>query len=350
MSSRLIYALVLFLLSRQSLQCSPLLAVRLISCSCLLSLVRFESLSLSPDEISDASSSTLRRRPPVQNSATDTSETLRLLHNESWPLRSQNPQHLQQDYTDQQLVLSEIANQHTQGANVHVNNRAHPLPPHLDTHATKSSSNQGNGSAQSPPGSGTGSLSPTSLSSAQLSPVSSQLSLHGGHFGYLPGFSPESSLSTGGSSNMSASLGSSFSPPSPPISPVPTGSSALGMDISMSMDEELPGPGLGSIPRPMSSGSGSSSHDTSGTQPYKSTSSVKTLTLRQRKWNSDRKEWQEWQDVEATHVSDLQSYPQGQSHGSSAHTVGTSQVSVRLLMRVGGLTKAHHLTIFLQLL
>lgn len=224
-----------------------------------------------------------------------------------------------------------MANQHTQGADMHVNSRAQPLPPHLDTHATKSSSNQAGGSAQSPPESGTGSLSPTSLSSAQLSPVSSQVSLHGSHFGYLTGFSPESGLSTEGSSNISASLGSSFSPPSPPISPLPTGASAFGMDVSMSMDEELPGPGPGLVPRPMSSGS--SSHDTSGTQPHNSTSSVKTLTLRQRKWNSDRKEWQEWQDVEATHVTDLQSYPQGYSHGSSSHTVRTFFVSARLLIR-----------------
>ncbi|GJJ77102.1 hypothetical protein EMPS_09461 [Entomortierella parvispora] len=274
-------------------------------------MVVFESLSLSRDDISDAAASTtLRRRPPVQNSATDTSGTLQLVQNEPWQLRSQNPQHLQQDLTEQHSPLPDMENHRTQGADV----------LHVNTHATKSNSSYG-GPTHSPPttATGSGSLSPTSLSSAQLSPVSSQVSLHGSHFGYLTGFSPESSLSAGASSSVSASLGPSFSPPSPPISPVPTGASAFGMDVSMSMDEELPGP----IPRPMSSGS--SSHDSSGTQPHSSASNVKTLTLRQRKWNSDRKEWQEWQDVEATHVSDLQSYPQGYSHGSSSHTAADHQ-------------------------
>ncbi|CAO3567577.1 unnamed protein product [Mortierella alpina] len=90
---------------------------------------------------------------------------------------------------------------------------------------------------------------------------------------------------------------SAFSPPSPPISPLPS-ARPTNMDVSMGMDEGL-------VDR---FGASPSSHGNEATKatgtPEVHTSNVRTLNLRQRKWNSARKEWQEWHDVQATHASD----------------------------------------------
>ncbi|KAF9291552.1 hypothetical protein BGZ68_003490 [Mortierella alpina] len=70
------------------------------------------------------------------------------------------------------------------------------------------------------------------------------------------------------------------------------------MDVSMGMDEGMED-GLGTS----LSNSGKEASKTAGTVGVHS-SNVRTLNLRQRKWNSVRKEWQEWHDVQATHASD----------------------------------------------
>ncbi|KAF9927181.1 hypothetical protein BGZ67_007651 [Mortierella alpina] len=90
---------------------------------------------------------------------------------------------------------------------------------------------------------------------------------------------------------------SAFSPPSPPISPLPS-ARPTNMDVSMNMDE-----GMVDGFRSSLSNSGKEAPKSVGT-PEMHTSNVRTLNLRQRKWNSVRKEWQEWHDVQATHASD----------------------------------------------
>ncbi|KAI7819201.1 hypothetical protein BC939DRAFT_460538 [Gamsiella multidivaricata] len=103
------------------------------------------------------------------------------------------------------------------------------------------------------------------------------------------------------------SIPSSISPfllLSPPISS-PSMTSTI-MDVSMNMDEGVLDSSKASIQDVNLDGNNSSavlspSSSSSGT----TVSSVKVLSLRQRKWNSVRKEWQDWQEVQATHTPDL---------------------------------------------
>ncbi|KAG0309694.1 hypothetical protein BGZ98_009452 [Dissophora globulifera] len=102
----------------------------------------------------------------------------------------------------------------------------------------------------------------------------------------------------------SDSSSSNYSPMPPRITPPPVTSAAT-LDLSMLMDEGRSGntvvlsENLGQGVARNSSASSSSSSTASST--------VKVLSLRQRKWNSVSKEWQEWQEVEATHTPDLPS-------------------------------------------
>jgi hypothetical protein len=75
------------------------------------------------------------------------------------------------------------------------------------------------------------------------------------------------------------------------------------MDISMAMDE-----GTLDILKKESIVQHSLATDSTSS----SISQAKVLNLRQRKWNSIRKEWQEWHDVQATHAPDLPSPPSQQ--------------------------------------
>ncbi|KAG0295710.1 hypothetical protein BGZ96_011177 [Linnemannia gamsii] len=58
-------------------------------------------------------------------------------------------------------------------------------------------------------------------------------------------------------------------------------------------------------------------HSSTASSTNDSPSQAKILNLRQRKWNSVSKEWQEWHDVQATHAPDLPSPPSQQTQSQS---------------------------------
>ncbi|KAF8965162.1 hypothetical protein BGZ46_000649 [Entomortierella lignicola] len=142
---------------------------------------------------------------------------------------------------------------------------------------------------------------------------------------------------------------SSFSPLSPPISPLPSASSTT-VDITMMDDERMaesasgsPAPSLdqgsygysnssaGSTTAVESAGSSSSTSSSSSSSPSQSSSPLeaKVLNMRQRKWNSVNKEWQEWQEVQATHTPHTQSSTSYTSETRGASSCGPGITSTR---------------------
>ncbi|KAG0216481.1 hypothetical protein BGX33_012569, partial [Mortierella sp. NVP41] len=63
---------------------------------------------------------------------------------------------------------------------------------------------------------------------------------------------------------------------------------------------------------------------------HDSPSQGKVLNLRQRKWNSARKEWQEWHDVQVTQTPDLPSPPGPSSSQSPATTSSTPITAIAI--------------------
>lgn len=96
------------------------------------------------------------------------------------------------------------------------------------------------------------------------------------------------------------SSNTSFSPLSAPVSPLPS-IFIGGVDISMMMVD-----GASEADRTLVAMSDQEPVNEGNTT---SASAVKVLNIRQRKWNSVSKEWQEWQDVQATHTPNISPPP-----------------------------------------
>ncbi|KAH7050632.1 hypothetical protein BKA57DRAFT_307337 [Linnemannia elongata] len=120
----------------------------------------------------------------------------------------------------------------------------------------------------------------------------------------------------------------SYSPLSPPMSPSPLPPSTT-IDISMAMDE-----GTIDVLKKESI----VQHSVAADSTNNASSQSKVLNLRQRKWNSVSKEWQEWHDVQATHAPDLPSppsqQPQPQPQPPAINAISrTSAIEVAVLGR-----------------
>ncbi|KAF9191241.1 hypothetical protein BGZ51_007561 [Haplosporangium sp. Z 767] len=96
----------------------------------------------------------------------------------------------------------------------------------------------------------------------------------------------------------------SLSSPLSPSNPQPTSITSTSMDMSMNTDD-----GAVETSRRLATNSAETSSEVANSVSQIAPN-VRVLNLRQRKWNSVSKEWQEWQDVQATHTPDV-SAPSG---------------------------------------
>ncbi|KAF9951652.1 hypothetical protein BGZ72_006889 [Mortierella alpina] len=231
----------------------------------------FESLSLSAPNVAPALTDRVPSRRPVPE--------------QSAVAQHQGVHRQQEQYQEQQQEHTRQYQQHHHQAHQQQPERARAIEQQRtgDSHRA-----QGHGARPR-------SFTTSSPASSAASSSSSSTPRPGrlGHTGSTHIYTHEDRRELMASASTQSSY-SAFSPPSPPISPLPS-ARPMNMDVSMSMDEGIVDASL--------SNPGKEAPRSAGIAEVH-TSNVRTLNLRQRKWNSVRKEWQEWHDVQATHASD----------------------------------------------